>query len=76
MALVNITSTPVEVTIPGGTPVTVSDACTLGFTEAGAASGPTVTGTFTWPGRPNANLGSPVILWVQTQSTATLNYLS
>jgi hypothetical protein len=80
MAQVAITSTAQPVTIPAGTPVTVSAACTLGLTQAGAASGPSIgTGTvFTWPGAmfdQSRNL-QYVTLWVQTASTANLNYLS
>jgi hypothetical protein len=68
---VNVTSTPVQVTIPGGTPVTVSAAVTLGFTEEGAASGPTLSGTFNWPNNVYTNT-----YWVVASDTATLNYMS
>lgn len=74
MATVNITSTAQAVTIPPGSPVTVSAACTLGLTQAGAATGPSVNGNFFWPGV-FVNSGG-VTFWVQTATTATLNYPS
>jgi hypothetical protein len=79
MALVAITSTAQQVTIPAGTPVQVSAACTLGLTSAGAASGPSMAiGVFTWPGvlRDQSENIQYVTLWVQTATTANLNYLS
>lgn len=72
MAVANITSTAQFIEILGGTPVTASAACTLGITSAGAATGPSMTGTFTWPGNPMDYTG----LWVQTATTATLTYIS
>lgn len=72
MATANITSTAQPVEALGGTPVTASAACTLGITSAGAATGPSVTGTFTWPGPPM----DYVVLYVQTATTATLTYMS
>lgn len=72
MAVANITSTAQLVTVPGGTPVTLSAACTIGITSAGAATGPSITGTFTWPGPPMDDTA----LWVQTATTATLTYMS
>ncbi len=79
MATLAVTAVAQAVTIPAGTPVTVSAACTLGLTPAGAATGPTVTGNFTWPGlvAPGPGVaGSTVTLYVQTATTANLNYLS
>ena len=74
MASVSITSTPTAVTIPPGSPVTVSASCTLGLTSAGAASGPTVSGNFFWPGVFVNNGG--VTFYVVTASSATLTYPS
>ena len=79
MATVAITSTAQPVTIPAGTPVQVSAACTLGLTAAGAATGPSMaTGVFTWPGvlRDLSDNPQYVTLYVQTATTANLNYLS
>lgn len=80
MAQVAITSAAQPVTIPAGTPVTVSAACTVGLTAAGAASGPSIPSgsIFTWPGvlfDASRNV-QYVTLWVQTATTANLNYLS
>jgi hypothetical protein len=75
MAVVAITSTAQAVTLPPGTPVTVSAACTIGFTQAGAASGPTVNGSFNWPGIYVGQFGG-VTMYVQTATTANLNYPS
>lgn len=73
MATLAVTSSPQAVSILGGTPVQLSAACTFGITSAGAASGPSIaTGVFTWPGNP----GETVTLFVQTATTANLNYLS
>ena len=78
MAQVAITSTAQPVTIPAGTPVQLSAACTLGLTAAGAATGPSIgTGVFTWPGPASlTNTAGLVTLFVQTATTANLNYLS
>lgn len=72
---------------PAGLPVTCTAACTLGFTPAGAASGPSMPATtpFTWPasGASLAGIqGVPAIppgmtaLYVNVAAGATLNYAS
>ena len=72
MASVATSSTPTPVTIPGGQPVTVSVAVTVGYSSATAASGPTLSGTFSWPGA----IDEPQTLFVQSATAGTLNYIS
>ena len=74
MASVAISAVPVAVTIPAGTPVTVSVAATLGYSSATAASGPSMAANtpFAWPGPSQ----SQQTLWVQAASAGTLNYIS
>jgi hypothetical protein len=76
MATLSITSAAQPVTLPAGSPVTVSAACTLGLTAAGAASGPSVNGSFSWPVLGGAIAEGELTLYVQTATTATLTYLS
>ena len=75
MAVFAVTSSPQALTLPPGTPCTASAACTIGITSAGAATGPTVNGSFMWPGIYVGPFGG-VTLFIQTATTANLNYLS
>jgi hypothetical protein len=76
MAAASITGTASPVTAPNGTPVTMSAACTFGITQAGAASGPSVSTSMTWPSLNNGPEEGTTTLWVATASSATLNYVS
>jgi len=80
MAVVVINSTPQAVTLPPGTPITISAACTFSYTAAGAATGVVITGAafpfiWTWPGIFVGPYGG-VTLFVTTATTANLDYLS
>jgi hypothetical protein len=73
-ATINITSTPSLVTLPYGTKVTPSAACTVAYTSAGASTGPSVNATFAWPGPMGGPAQGNVSLWVATSDAATLSY--
>lgn len=72
---------------PAGLPVTTSVAIQLGLTQAGAASGPTITAasTFNWPtagavlasvqGAPSVQPGQ-VAMWVNAAAAGNINYPS
>lgn len=71
MASVTITGTAQAVSIPPGSPAFVTSPILLALTQANAATGSLVNGSFTWPGV-FVNNGA-VLLWVQL---ATVNAIS